>query len=158
MRIQTEKPVGHQEVNLHELERRVAVVEKELAAMAIASRGGVTKNPSVEGNEVPGPKLAKVVPYRTINEDGYCEGDRVKVRRDRDYWTKRRKPTEGQSGTIYAVTKKMVRLEIDGTKERIGKYNDNVQLIAIGNGKTVVYKPQKYGKDWEVYERRSPTA
>ena len=51
----------------------------------------------------------------------------------------------------------MVRLEIDGTKERIGKYNDNVQLIVIGSGKAVVYKPQKYGKDWEVYERRSPT-
>ena len=79
------------------------------------------------------------------------------IRRDRDYWTKRRKPTEGQSGTIYAVTKKMVRLEMDGTKERIGKYNDNVQLIAIGSGKAVVYKPQKYGKDWEVYERRSLT-
>ena len=157
MRISTEKPVGNQEVNLHELERRVAAVEKELAAMAIASKGGVTKDSTVEGNKVPRPKSAKTVPYRTINEDGYCEGDRVTVRKDRDYWTKRRKPTEGQSGTIYAVTKKMVRLEIDGTKERIGKYNDNVQLIAIGSGKTIVYKPQKYGKDWEVYERRSPT-
>ena len=126
--------------------------------MAIANRGGVAKNPTVEGNKVPGPKLMKTVPYyRTINEDGYCEGDRVTVRKDRDYWTKRRKPTEGQSGTIYAVTKKMVQLEIDGTKERIRKYNDNVQLIAIGSGKSVVYKPQKCGKDWEVYERRSPT-
>ena len=71
MRIPTEKPVGNQEVNLHKLERRVVIVEKELAAMAIANRGGVAKNPTVEGNKVPGPKLTKTVPYRTINE-GKC--------------------------------------------------------------------------------------
>ena len=69
-------------------------------------------------------------------------------------WTKQQKPTKGQLGTVYAVTKKLVCVEVDGTKERVGKHSNNVQLVAIAKGKEVVYRPQAYGKEWEIVKRR----
>ena len=59
-------------------------------------------------------------------------------------------------GTVYAVTKKLARIEVDGTKERVGKHSNNVQLMVIAKGKEIVYRPQAYSKEWEIIERRVP--
>ena len=94
-----------------------------------------------------------------MNEDGYCVGDKVEIKRDRDYWTKRKGPYEGQKGKVYAVTLKMVRMimEVDGEKVS-NKYNTSVKLAQVGEGNSKVMKPKLYskGKDWEVVERYNP--
>ena len=97
-------------------------------------------------------------PQRTLNEEGYCIGDKVEIKRDHDYWTKRKGPYEGQSGKVYAVTLKMVRMIMETDGEKVSKYNTSVKLARIGKGNNRVMKPKLYskGKDWEVVERQNP--
>ena len=91
-----------------------------------------------------------------MKKGSYCVGDVVKIKKDRDYWTKRKGPHEGKQGKVYAVTTKMVRIKIDGSGEQIGKYNPSVVLKQIGAGNHYVMKPKLHSKEWEVVEHLQP--
>jgi hypothetical protein len=71
---------------------------------------------------------------RTINEEGFCPGDRVKIRWDRtgNIFASRKKKwkktdVEGEVVTISRVTKKCIWYETDGFEHR--KANHNVILL-----------------------------
>ena len=134
-----------------ELEGRIAMLEKQVANLK------VVEERLRDGGKASGGRKERQ-PQRTLNEEGYCVGDKVEIKKDRDYWTKRKGPYEGQSGKVYAVTLKMVRMimEVDG--EKLSKYNTSVKLVQIGEGNNRVMKPKLYskGKDWEVVERHNP--
>jgi len=94
------------------------------------------EEPKLESNPVP-----------TVNEDGFCVGDIVRIEWDRSLswsrpkrrWKKSR--VEGLEATVHRVTKCYVFCYVEGVEGEMKKRNHNVTLLVPCRGKECVLVP-----------------